>query len=168
MWNNIKNKLTLRWSSLYLYLWNSLQKQWGIGRRRLHLYLWNSLKKTWQNKLTLMWSSLHLYLWNSLQKKGGLGRRRPRDGQFYQPPDQFVLLFFIWITALIKGTVSWDRFDKFDKNLQDHWRPNKGTGWVLKFFRCFDDFIMQKVYSLWLMPVCVGLIMLAAYFCNSF
>jgi hypothetical protein len=26
---------------------------------------------------------------------------------------------------------------------------------------------MQKVYLLWLMPVCFGIIMLAAYFCHS-
>ncbi len=26
---------------------------------------------------------------------------------------------------------------------------------------------MQKVYLLWLMPVCVGLIILAGYFCQS-
>jgi hypothetical protein len=37
----------------------------------------------------------------------------------------------------------------------------------IQFFRGSDDFIIQKVYLLWLMPVCVGLIMLAASFCHS-
>jgi hypothetical protein len=43
-----------------------------------------------------------------------------------------------------------------------------GTRLVFKFFRGSDDFILKKVYSLRLMPVSVGLIMLAAYFCHSF
>jgi hypothetical protein len=39
---------------------------------------------------------------------------------------------------------------------------------VFKFFRGFDDFIMQKVYLLRLMLVCTGLIILSAnYFCYS-
>jgi hypothetical protein len=38
---------------------------------------------------------------------------------------------------------------------------------VFKIFRGYNNFIMQKVYLLLLMPVCVGLIMLAAYFCHS-
>ncbi len=37
---------------------------------------------------------------------------------------------------------------------------------VFKILRGSDDFIRQKVYLLRLMPVCVGLIMLAAYFCH--
>jgi hypothetical protein len=36
---------------------------------------------------------------------------------------------------------------------------------VFKILVGSDDFIRQKVYLLRLMPVCVGLIMLAAYFC---
>jgi hypothetical protein len=35
------------------------------------------------------------------------------------------------------------------------------------FFRCSDDFIMQNVYYSPLMRVYTGLIMLAAYFCDS-
>ncbi len=36
-----------------------------------------------------------------------------------------------------------------------------------KFFRCTNDFILQKVYFSRLRQVYVGLIMLAAYFCQS-
>ncbi len=32
---------------------------------------------------------------------------------------------------------------------------------MFEFFRGSNDFIMQKVYLLWLMPVCVGLIMVS-------
>jgi hypothetical protein len=46
-----------------------------------------------------------------------------------------------------------------------------GTGYrsdlVFTFFRAADDFTMQNVYLLKLMPVCVGLIMLAENFCHS-
>ncbi len=35
---------------------------------------------------------------------------------------------------------------------------------VFKFLWGSDDLIMWKIYLLWLMPVCVGFIMLAAYF----
>jgi hypothetical protein len=38
----------------------------------------------------------------------------------------------------------------------------KGRGWFLNFLGGSDDFIVQKVYFLRLMPGCVGLIMLAA------
>jgi hypothetical protein len=46
-------------------------------------------------------------------------------------------------------------------------KPYEGMWLVFKFFRGSDDFLMQKVYLLRLMPVCVGLIILAAYFCHS-
>ena len=36
---------------------------------------------------------------------------------------------------------------------------------MFEFFRGSNDFIVQKVYLLRLMPVCVGLIMIAAYLC---
>jgi hypothetical protein len=45
--------------------------------------------------------------------------------------------------------------------------PNKGTRLVFEFFGGSNDFIMQKVYLLRLMPVCVGLNWLAPYFCQS-
>ncbi len=45
--------------------------------------------------------------------------------------------------------------------------PIEGTRLVFKFFRGSDDFIMQKVYLLRLMPVCVGLIMVSCLFCHS-
>ncbi len=38
-------------------------------------------------------------------------------------------------------------------------RPKQGTRVVFKFSGGSDDFIMQKVYLLWLMPVYVGVIM---------
>jgi hypothetical protein len=38
---------------------------------------------------------------------------------------------------------------------------------IFKFFRGFNNFIMQKIYLLQFMPVCVGLIMFAAYFYHS-
>ncbi len=38
-------------------------------------------------------------------------------------------------------------------------RPNQRTLLVFKFCRSSDDFIMQKIYLLRFMPVCVGLIM---------
>jgi hypothetical protein len=40
---------------------------------------------------------------------------------------------------------------------------NRGRGLVSNFFRCSNDFVVQKVYFSWLMGVCVGLIMLAAW-----
>ncbi len=47
-------------------------------------------------------------------------------------------------------------------------RPNyKGRGWFLNFFKGFDDFIMQKVYLLRLMPVCVNLILLSCLFLKT-
>ena len=57
-------------------------------------------------------------------------------------------------------------FKNFDKNLQNL-GLTKGRGLFLKFLGGSDDFIMQKVYLLRLMPVCVGLIVLAAYFWQS-
>jgi hypothetical protein len=52
-------------------------------------------------------------------------------------------------------------------------RPKQRTG-HFKLFRCSNDFITQKVYFSRLMPVCIGLIMLAALafplitvWCNS-
>jgi hypothetical protein len=50
----------------------------------------------------------------------------------------------------------------FVKNLQ---KLRNAAGYF--FLRGSDEFIMQKVYLLWLMPVCIGIIMLAAYFCHS-
>ncbi len=57
--------------------------------------------------------------------------------------------------SMLKGTVSWDRFQKF-------W-PNR-TRLVFEFFRGFIDFIVQKVHLLRLMPVCVGLIVVCCLF----
>ncbi len=75
------------------------------------------------------------------------------------------VLTFFWVflgfTLDIKGTVSRDGFDIW-------WHV-----WLIlglpfsKFFRFFKDFIMQKVNFAQLMRVCIGLIMLAAYFFHS-
>ncbi len=43
----------------------------------------------------------------------------------------------------------------------------KGRGWVFEFFRCSDDFILQKFHLLGLMPVCVGLIMASCLFLSG-
>jgi hypothetical protein len=53
-------------------------------------------------------------------------------------------------------------FKKFDKNLQN--LPEKGTRLVFEFFRGFNDFKVQKVYLLRLMPVYDGLIMVSCLF----
>jgi hypothetical protein len=41
---------------------------------------------------------------------------------------------------------------------------NKGTQLVFKFFRDSNDFKMQKVDFLWLMPFCIGLSMFSCLF----
>ncbi len=64
----------------------------------------------------------------------------------------------IKLIGQFKGTVSWDRFQKFWQKFTEP-SLTKGRGWFLNFFRGFNDFIIQKVYLLWLMPVCVGLTM---------
>ncbi len=60
----------------------------------------------------------------------------------------------------VKGTVSRDRFQKFWQNLQNQAFLRDAAGF--SFFRVSDDFIMQKVYLLRLMPVWVGVIMFIA------
>jgi hypothetical protein len=40
----------------------------------------------------------------------------------------------------------------------------KGHGWFLKFLGGSDNFIMQKVYLLRLLPVCIGLINVSCLF----
>ncbi len=58
--------------------------------------------------------------------------------------------------SVLKGLFHEIDFKKFDRTLQKI-GPSKGRGWFFNFL----DFIMQKVNLLWLMPVWVGLIMLA-------
>ncbi len=69
-------------------------------------------------------------------------------------------------TRDVKGAVSWDRFQKLKKKFTEL-GLTQGRGWFLKFLGSSDDFIMQKVYVLRLMPDCIGLIMVGCLFCQS-
>jgi hypothetical protein len=81
-----------------------------------------------------------------------VGRSRRR---IYRTSRSF---FTPWQTfTQFQGTVSRDRFVKI---LTKMYRTRPGRGWFLNF-RSSDDFTMQKVYLLRLMPVCVGLIMVS-------
>jgi hypothetical protein len=55
----------------------------------------------------------------------------------------------------LKGLSHEIDFKNFDKNLQN-----------LAYLRGSDDFIIQKVHLLRLMPVCVGLILVSCLFCQ--
>ncbi len=57
-----------------------------------------------------------------------------------------------------KGTVSWDRFQKFWQKFTEL-GLTKGRGWFLNFLGGSNYFKTQKVYLLRLMPFCVGLTM---------
>ncbi len=65
--------------------------------------------------------------------------------------------------SVLKGTVSWDRFQKFSQKFTEP-GLTKGRTWFLNFFRGSNDFIIQNVYLLRLMPVCVGLILVSCLF----
>ncbi len=65
-----------------------------------------------------------------------------------------------------KGTVSWDRFQKFWQKFTEP-GLTKGRSWFLNFFRGSNDFIIQKVHLLRLMPVCVGLILFSCLFLSA-
>ena len=71
-------------------------------------------------------------------------------------------------SVLLPSSCSSRAFFSFQKNLTQFTELDltKGTA-GFQFFRGSVDFIMQKVYLLRFMPVSVGLIMLAAYFCHS-
>jgi hypothetical protein len=73
-------------------------------------------------------------------------------------------------SVLLPSSCSSRAFFSFQKNLKKIYinRPNEGIRLVFEFFSGSYDFIMQKVYLLLFMPVCVGLIMLAAYFFHSY
>jgi hypothetical protein len=66
-------------------------------------------------------------------------------------------------TTVFKRTVSWDRCQKFLQKCTEL-GLTKGCGWFLKYFGGSDDFIMQKVYLLRVMPVCIGFIMVSCLF----
>ncbi len=87
-------------------------------------------------------------------------------------------MFLIWLTIRVyhfkfipvhRSTVALQGlsheidFKNFDKKFTEL-VLTKGGGWFLNFFRGSNDFIMQKVYFLRLMPVCVGLIMVSCLF----
>ncbi len=62
----------------------------------------------------------------------------------------------------LKGLSHEIDFKNFDK-IYRAW-PNKGTQLVFEFFMGFNDFKIQKVYLLRLMPFCVGLTMVNCLF----
>ncbi len=61
----------------------------------------------------------------------------------------------------LKGLSHEIDFKNFDKNLHNLAYLRDAAGF---FFRGFNDFIIQKVYLLRLMPVCVGLTMVSCLF----
>ncbi len=70
---------------------------------------------------------------------------------------------FLDFSSVLKGTVSWDRFQKFWQKVTQL-GLTKSRGWFFNFFGSSNDFTVQKVYLLRLMPVWVGLTMVNCLF----
>ncbi len=90
---------------------------------------------------------------NRQQKLGLVWRIRKKITQIIK--DYFHLPFFLLIILWLQYRIYCDPLCIFNCTS------------ICSISVCSDDFINQKVYLLRLMPVCVGLIILAAYFCNS-
>jgi hypothetical protein len=82
----------------------------------------------------------------------------------FPPPTVYTGVLILGLDfGTLKGLSHEIDFKNFDQKFTEL-GLNKGRGWFLNFLGGSNDFKMQKVYLLRLMPFCVGLTMVSCLF----